>query len=898
MDVDIINKILNLLGPREIIKLWINNNSLLTDVLTPKETKIKDEYMEQIDLALQHLDSDKIKDFTQRRQGEEALRELTGKFFQKIVNKIDINKMATLALHITIESMERRRSRYKEELNRFNMYEESFPTAIETLRKILDGKDIQVSYQKSGNTKPQMISSIDICAKDLYDSEGNIIGPSNLRSKRKRSKEIRDRKIENRKTSNKERLKEIDDELFETIIKNLYITDFYRCTYDSVGLYVSDEMILDLLGTEKENDWENIVTQATWKKMHNNPNRVSIMKEALTDRLEYVDMDKLLLASAFRIIQSLEKNNENEDLEKRKEFNRRQKEILEKMLQHINTKRKIGATIEVNPYWNNLDGSLADAIIYKTMNLQYDITRILPSGIYASEELIEETDEQLLNREKGLADVDKDLLKFMGFCEDDYIEYGILSEANFNYILDNYDVSNEKVKGILDRSESISKQTIEKLVNREKVEHGDIIELYTKGKISTQDVKDYIDSEEIIELYENKKINTQQLIEFYHYKSLDVETMGALVILNGIEKDMLEALDNKTVNFEEVKAISETGSIDYLDKNYIFSKYTDKNAENNFKTLEPLFLGIQCGKLTIEQLDELYTKYEIVKEEDLFGAALKGYFTSETIEALYLRSLISDEILDELSKQGIITEKFAQTTKNKLSIEKISSSYPFTGNIETVDLDDIYELPEGKIEREEGNGKTNEGGSKTEKGIEADYKLAVISNLGVNVQKISEDSFKYDRDNPFYNYEFFIIPEKDGEINGESIVIAERLYQNRKKQTGIPYGDATYLFTLKDLKRIGKKSKTEIREFMRGKKVDKEEIEIAEDKEESNEYNAYQGTKRIIHRSKFFWSTKLAKKIGEMLENSKTSIYTDKELEEIRNSPLMINELYLDSDRD
>ena len=68
-----------------------------------------------------------------------------------------------------------------------------------------------------------------------------------------------------------------------------------------------------------------------------------------------------------------------------------------------------------------------------------------------------------------------------------------------------------------------------------------------------------------------------------------------------------------------------------------------------------------------------------------------------------------------------------------------------------------------------------------------------------NKVEISETS-------PFYNYEFYIIPDESGKVNLNSVIIAERIYEEKEEHiknpnTTIKYAtdNATYFFKYKDL---------------------------------------------------------------------------------------------------
>ena len=113
----------------------------------------------------------------------------------------------------------------------------------------------------------------------------------------------------------------------------------------------------------------------------------------------------------------------------------------------------------------------------------------------------------------------------------------------------------------------------------------------------------------------------------------------------------------------------------------------------------------------------------------------------------------------------------------------------------------------------------------------------------------------------FNDYEFYIIPDEQGNRTPDCIVIAERYYEDKHSgEEKLVDGNATYLFELKDLTRISKKSKTEILS----------EMKEAKDKR----------MKRKLHTKN--WSKNMDKAVEELLGRKLESCYTESEIHDIR----------------
>ena len=72
-----------------------------------------------------------------------------------------------------------------------------------------------------------------------------------------------------------------------------------------------------------------------------------------------------------------------------------------------------------------------------------------------------------------------------------------------------------------------------------------------------------------------------------------------------------------------------------------------------------------------------------------------------------------------------------------------------------------------------------------------------------------------DEDNAFYNYEFFVIPDSQKNLQEDSVVIAERFYEDKEQIDKFATDNATYFFQYKDLmvnSNLSKKEMTQDRD--------------------------------------------------------------------------------------
>ena len=839
------------MNPVSFIKDGYNN-------FTGKAEELFTEYLKNLDIM-----NDTHNSRLKRDAAEKICQDLVIPIVYELneLGALDIDRMVLVCLDAYIINIQYEKNKAFSEGAR-NVYVSS--EDIETVKqckKYLDGKDI-VAFVPNTTKKNavRIVSSVEACAQEVYGEAEKDSTFSMLMRERRKRKEERDRRIKTTEKRRKIVLSRTSDLLLNATCDNITVDE----------LADSHDFAID-----RESCREKY-------KLLSKEDLVSTFRNIIKDGIDHIDIEKILLISAFKHAIFLKEGGVSEAINQ-KDLSIAIKNYLMAVSNALNAdfhysdskKRNIKATIDVG------DGKKEEYSLY---DLDKDIERILPSGIFASKELIAKTKEQITNGELPLEEVSADLLEFMNLSIREKIEYASISSENFLFALKSFDLTDEQIRSIIPSLNSLSNELLDTLRKKGFISREDEIRLFATGKLENQSEEGKFEDDHVMQLYEQGKIDDTALLKMFALGKIDEETMGVIVVEYDLQTKMLDGLDSRTISFEDIMKLYETGATDTLEQGYIYSKYTDEDENNKFQTLEPLFFGYRTGKLTIDELEQLYTEKGVVREEDLYKAALKGYFTEDLIEELFLRSLLSDLELDNLCKNGIISEERKEAAKEKLNLDIIQASYPFAGTIEKVDLEDvILFLPDEKMKAGMGSGQTGKKSKKQGKGLAPEFKLDVLSRLNVPISEISEKSFAYNSDNPFYNYNFFVITDKDGTIKPDSIVIAERLYDDRVKKSGRGYGDATYVLSMQDLKRIGKQNKSVLNEFLTGKK-DSNENERASGNEEQAEYNTYSGIKRIVHRSEKFWSTKLAKTISEILGDRKKSMYTPEELKRIEDS--------------
>ena len=182
---------------------------------------------------------------------------------------------------------------------------------------------------------------------------------------------------------------------------------------------------------------------------------------------------------------------------------------------------------------------------------------------------------------------------------------------------------------------------------------------------------------------------------------------------------------------------------------------------------------------------------------ELLAYVFLGYISENKIEDMYMSGKIFDETLYDMAKEGVIpANKYLELTekRSKEVLEK---------NAKIKLEPDLYNIPDKKIRINEISEKNDNILSygyagkiqKNKEIIDPEARLELFKRLGaMKANAIIEDS-----NNAFINYEFFVIPNEEGEPDANSVVIAERFYKDKEIKDEFSTENATYFFKYKDL---------------------------------------------------------------------------------------------------
>ncbi|MGN1298551.1 MAG: hypothetical protein ACI4UE_01000 [Candidatus Scatovivens sp.] len=390
---------------------------------------------------------------------------------------------------------------------------------------------------------------------------------------------------------------------------------------------------------------------------------------------------------------------------------------------------------------------------------------------------------------------------------------------------------------------------------------GIIINFYINKLISEDSIIGKLEEDDILELYENNKIDINAINRLYNKKIIGEESFLLILDDEYKNKDILELLDSETIDIKVAVELYNLSKDKKLEG--IFNRYSN----NEFKTPNPALLGFATSNLNIEEIDELYKRGDI-KEKDLYDVASQGIFSTSKISQLYTNMLISENIIDKLYNDKIINKHENELMKKALNMKNIVKNMDKSLGI-AFGSDGEIEIDEGIFLPEEKSGNSNHGWNKHDDYDEEEKEKKKVIHPAIRERKfetygakrIKRNNVEYNEKSPFNDYEFYIIPDFYGNKNPNCIVIAERYYKDKYSgEEELIDGNATYLFELKDLTRISKKSKPEIL------------LEMKEARDTR--------MKRKLHTKN--WAKNMDKAIQELLGKKLESCYTESELHDIK----------------
>lgn len=540
----------------------------------------------------------------------------------------------------------------------------------------------------------------------------------------------------------------------------------------------SKEKIEELREKEKYEEYTKLIENIDFKQL------LSEIKNTLRQYSKYINMDKLLLISAYRFNDGLE----NKYIDPEAISSAR--EILKNILVNIKDKKtKLSCELQ-----------LKNDDTYKIIPVEYSINDIKKclskfyKDRYITEKKIKIYTDKINSGEMRLEQ---------------------LSDEEVNIIFSEHDI--EKLS-------TISPENLIYVYKKKQWELSTIIEMYENGRIPLEHIKPIsseidlskeVTFETLNKYYEELKENPEDdnLINKYNsYLNLYKEVLLVDKSEEEIQNQSNKAIETIVENYNE-KEYNE------LAKNYFqagiltldsVAEWSNKNfitllLNDGLISLEDIAEMVQKQKIPFEYISNIYLN--LIKNEDLeyderLALIKKGFVTEDDIIGLYIDNLLFENDLRELSKEGFVREEEMQKVVESRTMEELEkhSSIRLTGlNTLTKKNKDIYS-------NSENTRLSYYDKSKGKKILIDPNERAKFIQL-LKAQRAETDLTE---ESPFYNYEFYVVPDESGSIGLNSVVIAERYYEDKDTEKKFSTENATYFFKYKDLMVLSNLKKSEM----------------------------------------------------------------------------------------
>lgn len=794
---------------------------------------ITDLIMRPTDIVHFCHDQDIIDEFMDRNRGKDLDLTEVKQFLLKYEDKIDKEKLVLIIARNYEENLKTINNsiRNKEDSilkkvrtsNKEMLKEEREELINYTIQKELQEKNLK-------NTK-KLGKGLNTCvALYIYDYENNRYDIKIIDSK-----EVIDG-ISSKKTQNLKRFKELDKELkrknpeenvgIESLIQTIVLTDFYEIFPD---IYVGDSartMIIDNDIVKRE-----LMTKEELEKMkHKNYDEyeefvtntkflgdVCDLRKILEKHIDHIDVDKLIMICCYRYEEGLENNEIDEkDIEE-------VKKILQTSLRFVKENKK---TFEFQLQTKQSEGYKGKIVKYSTKDIKNCINRIRNNKYLGSEE-IKNIRQKVTLGEMNLFNIESNDVDVI-FSERELASFANLNDENLKYVAMKLQWNADKIVEAIIKKEGCSSDLLRNFVTQKMITSKDVLELYMNNGISLDQIKEIKKDIDLSEI-----VNSYELIQYYIH-SIELESkeenkkeykrylkLYKEVLINDRPEE-LETIANDFM-VEIIERYDQNKQEEYLQQLKEFYKEglltIDVIVEwNNQEAVEKLIIDLYKGQeVRLEEVKEWIkdkkVPFECIKElvwekdisyEERMKVAGEGWIPEEEIFDLYKKTLIRDKDLLELADKSIIDRNKAENIINETNLADLEKNSKIVlrvnDTIQKIKRDESLYVTEK--ERKENSPKNK----KTKLIIDPNERKEFFKLLGAGIP----DEVEITKTSPFYNYEFYVIPDETGKIDQNSVVIAERIYEEKEehikndagrkdKELRFATDNATYFFKYKDL---------------------------------------------------------------------------------------------------
>lgn len=615
-------------------------------------------------------------------------------------------------------------------------------------------------------------------------------------------------------------LKELGFKGMENVLQAVLLTDLYSLLPSKkFGICLREKILTDEFIRQKLVDNDELFKSGKVDMKEylraceefNFEDALPYIKSQLKEYIDYIDLDRLFLISLYRLEAGLDTKIISANSQAGIEL------LMEVIYKNIPRDLSFSYLLE-NAVQRN--GELRK-IEYSASDAQKCLKRFALNGKYLSKEEVKEYREGFFKGELSLYDIESDFIPSI-FNSEELEKLIELNDKNFYFFLEMADMDSKQIEIEIVKRGKCETWILSKLFSMKKLDSKNLITLYENNVISLKQIQEMnfeflenISIQKLIDLYKiNIKENSTDKDKQDYEKYLDLCKLA----MNHKQTDESKKAEASNTCMEIfIENFDEDRRDEYLKGIEEFYKAGLMNLEtivewNSEEILIPLLDSknididnitklVQNGKVSINFLSCIYTK--IISEEEIaYDERLKfiktGLVLQEDIFKLYNDNLIYENDMELFVKMGIINRQaFNEVLRNKTmeQAEKQSAIVLKGLNTLTKRNNEIYDNSEYKIN----------DSKKSKYIIDPNEREEFIKLFGA-----IEAQTDVEEDSPFYNYVFYAIPNEKGKVDLDSIVIAERYYEDKQTEEKFSQNNATYIFKYKDLMVLSRQKKSEM----------------------------------------------------------------------------------------
>lgn len=615
-------------------------------------------------------------------------------------------------------------------------------------------------------------------------------------------------------------LKELGFKGMENVLQAVLLTDLYSLLPSKkFGICLREKILTDEFIRQKLVDNDKLFKSGKVDMKEylraceefNFEDALPYIKNQLKEYIDYIDLDRLFLISLYRLEAGLDTKiisaNSQAGIELLMEV------IYKNIPRDLSFSYLLEDAVQRNGELRKIEYSASDA--------QKCLKRFALNGKYLSKEEVKEYREGFFKGELSLYDIESDFVPSI-FNSEELEKLIDLNDKNFYFFLEMADMDSKQREIEIVKRGKCETWILSKLFSMKKLDSKNLITLYENNVISLKQIQEMnfeflenISIQKLIDLYKiNIKENSTDKDKQDYEKYLDLCKLA----MNHKQTDESKKAEASNTCMEIfIENFDEDRKDEYLKGIEEFYKAGLMNLEtivewNSEEILIPLLDSktididnitklVQNGKVSMNFLSCIYTK--IISEEEIaYDERLKfiktGLVLQEDIFKLYNDNLIYENDMELFVKMGIINRQaFNEVLRNKTmeQAEKQSAIVLKGLNTLTKRNNEIYDNSEYKIN----------DSKKSKYIIDPNEREEFIKLFGA-----IEAQTDVEEDSPFYNYVFYAIPNEKGKVDLDSIVIAERYYEDKQTEERFAINNATYIFKYKDLMVLSRQKKSEM----------------------------------------------------------------------------------------